>query len=343
MTLIAAFRSYDVPALVGDLLVTTTAGKESQRKKLRILTEKLAIAWTGQLMAAQTVIETLQNRLIKHHVPNRDTLESILTDPNFVDLGSLHVTLIGWIVEGSTAYCFRWNSDYPIEVFYGDLMCDGSGETEAKRLLGDVGIRSGDPGYISDREDVVGGVLNLVTNLMKAEVVGPTFRHHGFGFAYEVILLNEALQFEYITDVLYYSVVHELTDQGQYLSSKFTGKPIKVTDRAGCSLIFIFDPDRKEQSYHVINPIGLPVEIDQEKLIAELITNRHASPFVAANYCAFLSFVAPNFSSPPIVESFARNTSPDLLDLTDPDAFTLKINSAQIEWMYRIIRNDIEK
>lgn len=343
MTLVAAFRSYNIPALIGDLLITTTGKKETQRKKLRIVADQLAIAWTGHLVAAETVVEALQIRLAKHQPLGRNVLESILTDPNFVELGSRHVTLLGWIVEDTTAHCFCWNSDYPIEVFYGDPMFDGSGEFEARRLFGEVGIRSSDPIYVSDREDAVAGVLSTVTNLMKAEVVGPSFRHLGFGFAYEAILLNEEFRFEYINNVLYYSLVHELNDEGNYLSSRFTGKPIKVTDCGGNSLIFVYDPDRKEQSYHLIRPVGLPIQFDQEALIAELTSSQRVSPFSAANYCAFLSFEAPDFSSPPFVESFDGQKSLKLVDLTDPDVFTLKIDPARIEWTYRLIREDMGK
>lgn len=141
MTLIAAFRSYGVPALIGDLLISDG----SRRKKVQIIADRLAIAWTGHLVAAQAVVKALQAELGTRS-PTRKILESILTNPTFAsELGSWHVTLIGWIVEGTTAHCFRWNSLYPIEVFYGDPMYDGSGDFEAQRFLGDVGLHSPEP------------------------------------------------------------------------------------------------------------------------------------------------------------------------------------------------------
>jgi len=343
MTLVAAFRSCGTPSLVGDLLITTIGKKESQRKKLRILVDRLAIAWTGHLIAAQMVVEALQNRITKHHSLDRTILESILTDPNLVELGALHVTLIGWVVEDTTEHCFRWNSDYPDEVFYGDPMFDGSGDAEAERLLGPVGVLSSAPGFTADLEDVVAGVLSTVTNLMKAEVVGPSFRRHGFGFAYEAIVLNQERRFEYINNVLYYSIVHELSEEGRFLTSRFTGRLIKVADLGGISFIWIFNPDKNEQSYHLITPVGLPVELDQDALVAEIFSSTGPSPFSAAHYCAFLFFKAPNFSSPPFVEWFDESKSAELVDLSNRALFALNIDPERIEWMYRLIKEDMKK
>lgn len=269
------------------------------------------------------------------------TLESILTDSNFVELGALQVTLIGWVVEDTTEYCFRWNSGYPIEVFYGDPMFDGSGDFAAENLIGHVGIDSSDDGFTSNSDDVVAGVLSTVTNLMKAEVVGPSFRHNGFGFAYEAILLNQQRQFEYIGNVLYYALVHEISEEGYHLASRFIGKPIKVTDYGGNALISIFDPNKNEQTHHLITPVGLPIESDQNMLFAEVLSSNGPSPFSADYYYAFVLFDAPQFHSPPIVLSFDANKSPELVDLSNRNEFTLKINSAQIEWLYKSIKQDM--
>jgi hypothetical protein len=340
MTLVAAFRSYGVPALIGDLLITTPGGSESRRKKVRIIADRFAIAWTGHLIAAHTVVEALQTELGMRS-PTRKILESILTKPKFAELGSLHVTLIGWIVEDTTAHCFRWNSSYPIEVFYGDPMYDGSGDFEAHRFLGNAGPHSSDPNAMSDREDVVAGVLYTVTNLMKAEVVGPSTKHLGFGFAYEAILLNEERRFEYIDNILYYSLVHELDIAGRYLSSRLIGNQFKVTDRAGNSVIYVFDPERNCQSRYVITPVGLSPQTISEALIAQLAAEPTAFPISSAYYCSFLWFEAPDFICPPVVEYFGGEKSLELIDLSDPTIFSLKIDVGRVEWMYRCIKADM--
>lgn len=340
MTLVAAFRAFGIPALVGDLLITTIGGKESQRKKLHILSDRLAIAWTGHLIAAEMVVETLQVQLGKD-APSVKLLELILTNPNFVELGSLQVNLIGWLVEDTKSHCFRWNSAYPAEVFYDEPMYDGSGDAEAYRYFGDVGIISSDSSFAANREQAVEGVLGAVTNLMKAEIVGPTFRHQGFGFAYEAILLGDSLRFEYIANILYYSMIHELDSEGLYLATRFAGKPIKVTEHKGNAIVWVFDQVRNAQSFHVIKPVGLPTGVDLDALLPKLIAERRSSPISADFYCAFLSFEAPGFSSPPIVEIVSGAKLPQLVNSNDASIFQLQIDPARIEWMYRSVKDDI--
>lgn len=176
---------------------------------------------------------------------------------------------------------------------------------------------------------------------MKAEIVGPSTRHLGFGFAYEAILLNQELRFEYIDNIFYYSLVHELDIEGRYLSSRFVGKPFKVIDRAGNSVIYVFDPERNSQSRYVVRPVGLPLQTTSEALISQLALEPTTFPISSAYYCAFLQFEAPGFLCPPVVECFAGEKAFEFMDLSDPTIFSLKIDVGRVEWMYHCIKADM--
>lgn len=94
MTLIAGFHSFGTPTLIGDLMITSSRETVSYRKKILLISDNFAVAWTGHLFAAGSVIRSLQSSLS----PNNITLESVrevLTHPETYNLGSGEVHLIG--------------------------------------------------------------------------------------------------------------------------------------------------------------------------------------------------------------------------------------------------------
>ena len=294
-------------------------------------------------MAAQSVIKDLQIALKQLEKIDRKSFESILAQPEIIDLGSLSVTLIGWIVEDTSEYCFRWNSTYPSELFYDEAMYDGSGAEEAMHLLGERGIRSLDVKEFRDFENLATSMLGTVTNLMKAEVVGPSFRRFGFGFAYEAIMLNENRQFEYINNILYYALVHVMDDKGRYQTSRFIGKPMKVTERNGVAIVHKYDPDKNEQSLNVILPVGAVGDIDLPMLEKDYFSENYPSLFSADYYCSYIIFESPGFYSSPSTETFCGEKIKELVDKVAPSSFNLHVDPARIEWAYKLIKSDMER
>lgn len=337
MTLIAAFRTSNVPALVGDLLVTRRSDLR-HHKKLTIVASNLAVGWTGDLEAAKEVLRVLHLEFSQSSRRVAD-LEGILTrrEQPF-EIGRLHVTLIGWILRDDHALCFRWNSGCPIELFYGDPMYDGSGDAVAEQLfLHKEGNLVNGAHAPADPHHVAFGVLGPVTRLMKAEMLGPSNVPFGIGLAYDVILrVNDT--FEYLSDIFYYSVVHRLDHEGHYLESHFIGKPFKVRVASGYSIIWSFEPDTKHQTRYVVAPVGTQPSVTADELIEEQKLAAVEFPFDSNYFCGFVVIEAPGYTSPQIVELVDRAKASDLFTFNEPNCLSLQVDPKRIEWMYRSIR-----
>lgn len=93
MTLIAGFRSFDTPVLIGDFLITDGDAKSGLQKKVLLVADNFALAWTGHLLAADSVVKSLQSSLDLAAVTLK-SVRAILTDPATSDLGQLHVSLV---------------------------------------------------------------------------------------------------------------------------------------------------------------------------------------------------------------------------------------------------------
>jgi hypothetical protein len=101
VTLIAGFHSYGTPVLIGDFLITNNGEVSGLRKKLLLVAENFALAWTGHLVAANSVVTRLQTAL-GQDAPTLESVKAILTNPETISgLGSFQVTLICWAFDGT--------------------------------------------------------------------------------------------------------------------------------------------------------------------------------------------------------------------------------------------------
>ena len=152
MTLIAGLHNLGAPILLGDLLITaqtndpaarsflpTSAAAASlpakgfrvagTRKKVHIVNPRLAVAWAGSQLAASILFKDLHD--LKAPTSRNELERTLSRHTEFTRATSVH--LIGWLVEGEPR-CFRWNSEWPHELFVADSHIEGSGEN----LLRDV-------------------------------------------------------------------------------------------------------------------------------------------------------------------------------------------------------------
>ncbi len=78
MTLIAAYREFKAPILIGDLLITRNGIPAGASKKLHIIRSNLALSWTGSQIAAELVVGRLHRELSA--IPSHRELELHLTE-----------------------------------------------------------------------------------------------------------------------------------------------------------------------------------------------------------------------------------------------------------------------
>lgn len=341
MTLIAGFRSYDAPVLIGDSLLTHNGIVSGLRKKVIIVTSNFALAWTGNSIAADSVVKSLQSSLDFSAV-TFSSVKAILTEPETSDLGTLHVSLVCWVLDDQGQHCFRWNSSYPKELFLGEPMYDGSGDTVIEALAG-TGLRDTSRPDCIDPMDAARGALQVTTRLMATELLGPSTRDQGFGFSYEIILANKH-KFEYIDDILYLAITHNMDNAGKYLTSHFKGSVCKYRNRENYSLIDFYDPNRNAHNVHIVRPCGRQSNEALDALLQSVGCLDYRFPFLSQHYCVFSQFNAPGFKCPPIVMLHGNDVQKErsMFQVTTNNELLLRVNTEMIEWIYRSIREDQE-
>src|SRR5690349_17624393 len=97
MTAIAGFRSFGIPVLIGDFF--REASGERIRKRLVILSDRCAVAWTGDPLAAASVIKNIQSAT-NGDLITMESISAILTEPAMSPAELPSTKLIGWVVDG---------------------------------------------------------------------------------------------------------------------------------------------------------------------------------------------------------------------------------------------------
>ncbi len=339
MTLIAGFRSFGTPTLIGDFLITTGDAVAGLRKKVLIVADNFALAWTGHLLAADSVVKSLQSYLDLDAV-QIEAVRAILTNRTTSDLGTLHVSLICWVIDNQGDHCFRWNSQDPNKVRWGAPMYDGSGESFVEALVGG-GLRDSFKPTSIDPDRTVDGALDVTTKLMVSEMLGPSTHPHGFGFAYEIIQ-GKSHRFEYVDNILYFAVTHELDDTGKHFSSHFAGSIYKYQSHENYTLINVYDPSKNAHNVHVVSPVGQESKETLDTLVLGAERSDYLFPFSSQYYCVFIRFNAPDFESPPLVLIQGNHVPQNdrIFEVTAKKELLLHVKPAMIEWMYRTIRED---
>jgi len=342
VTLIAGFHSYGTPVLIGDFLTTSTGDRSNGlRKKVLLVADNCALAWTGDLVAANSVVTSLQTALGRDAL-TLESVKAILTDPVISHLGDFQVSLICWVADGQGAHCFRWNSAYPHELFPGSPIYDGSGWSFVQALVGE-GLRDSASPDGTNPKGAVNGALSVTTELMRSEMLGPTNQPQGFGFAYEILCLVDTQRFEYINNVLYFAITCELDGSGKYMRGGFFGSCYKYEAHGNFTAVYVYDPSTRIQSRYVIPPVGLYPKQEEDDLLRRMGQPQyHPFPFDSDHYNAFVLLKAPNFLCPPISMYFGKQAAQvhQIIDISKLNEISLKVPPDTVERMYRVIQED---
>ncbi len=299
MTLVAAYRVNEVPFLLGDLLITG-GGKVGARKKVHRIRKDLVVGWTGDLVAAQVILDK-----INEEVDEKGSFKSLSKSLKSVSkylLGSMSVILVGWVVD-SEPRCFRWNSDWPHEIFFGEFFYDGTGAEKFQKLNGgEVSHELNKP----NREQVLPQIMALenVCYLMADEVDRKQkYRNDGYGFGYEILYLTEN-GFEYIEDILYVICEVWFDDEGNYLGPKLFPSVHSYHNESDFSVIqetsfghgsFLEPQDICKSTHHINRHLVKPVhhinKCDFDSTKKEVSSTSYKSSFDADYVCLFSSLI----------------------------------------------------
>lgn len=213
MTLIATYKKFDIPVLLGDVLITG-GGKESYCKKINKVSSNFVIGWTGRKLNAVTVLKPLFETFGNKKVSMKEVEEFLLsfdTSQFIGDENENKLLMSGWIIDDEE-YSFLWNGNYnnfeTKELFFdeGNGIFLGSGSNFFEGLLQES---EEVPIHTSNSDlyfQAVGSVLKEVCALTNGEypATNKSWRN-GFGFAYEV-LIYDGNRFNYLDNILYLTV-----------------------------------------------------------------------------------------------------------------------------------------
>lgn len=246
MTLIGAFRAQGLPVLIGDFRLSIDKEPVNElRKKVRRLRSNLVVAWTGSIVAAEHVLSALNRDLPPGRV-SHERLRRTLTGFDVSELGTLQVSLIGWVVDEAER-CFRWRSDYPGELFDLAAAFDGTGGDLIEAIVGksDATVTPRDPVEV---EAALLRALYVSTRLMGHESADPgNSAGRTFGHAYELVYWD-GNSFKYLDRVLYATVLVEIDHDATVLSIAFAGAVYRYRSRQEVAIV-----DRLNGGERVLN------------------------------------------------------------------------------------------
>jgi hypothetical protein len=344
MTLIAGFPSSGTPVLIGDLLTSNDSGPSGFAKKILIIRENFALGWTGHMVAAQSVIRSLQSSLNPNSI-KLETVRAILTDPATSDLGlALRVQLICWVIDSNGHHCLFWDSHEPMVLSLEPAHYAGSGASTALHIVGSDGFHySSPPDWPPDPHQVERGALTVTSRLMDYEMWGPSTKALGFGHAYEIIRLVDGTRFKYIDNALYVPILVELDENGRYLKNHFGTAFFKYHAYGNCSVIHIYNPTASHIDVQIIEPLG--EKSPQADEIAQELTNKkpYFYPFKSDFYCFVFVLKSQKFLTPPysviIPEDEVEIAADTIVRMNISNKiFEIELNRNWTESSYKVIR-----
>jgi hypothetical protein len=233
MTLIAALRLHEIPILIGDTLLTApaaprsgrtlepTGGRElprnyypvnprsaarlpdqrgyhvaGTRRKALIINGRLCIAWSGSAFSAKSVLWQLRSNFKNKNTSLRALTEFLSKQEPFK--GALAVHLIGWLLD-DRFHCFRWNSDWPDEIFEADEQVEGTGTAVLQRIRADEPQHVG--GNLTDAYDLAQfKAAALITKCSASDVFFGLATQNLFGYFFETIFWDGTV-FRYVDEI----------------------------------------------------------------------------------------------------------------------------------------------
>jgi hypothetical protein len=263
MTLVAAFRIEGTPVLIGDLLLTGKApagtseplaepvpgralpanyypvnpGAAAQlpgqtgyrvggtRRKAVIINSRLCVAWSGSDFGARSVLSRLTS-VFKDKNASLATMTELFSQQDSLK-GCLGIQLIGWLFD-DTFHCFRWNSDWPTEIFEDNEQIEGSG-TEVFQKLRTSDRKYVDSNLKDDNDLVQFKAAALIANCSASDVFTGLATSKLFGYFFEIIFWDGAT-FRYVNEITisFWRIMRRPNDDKTY--TQFT--PIVISYRS---------------------------------------------------------------------------------------------------------------
>lgn len=245
MTLIATFKPYGVPVLIGDVLLTISDGEPRDGKQIVLptrddlnefiprvttinftgMTQKIyrinsnfVIGWTGSRLSAQYLVNDLNTLALEKPVTIKE-VEKFLTSK---EADPLTCTIIGWIVENNQAISFRWNNTCPTKFSKGRNFVEGSGR---RRFLDTIRTQA------NPHQNPKKSILSTMTGLLASENIYGDNLRSGFGGMYQILVLEKS-GFEFLSSItLMVMQIEEIGDKLNFIDTSLFVKTQQHEER----------------------------------------------------------------------------------------------------------------
>jgi hypothetical protein len=337
VTLIAAYRPFGVPTLIGDFLITVKGGGlEWAGKKIQILTDNCAVGWTGRMLMAKEALESVKSELNGPRTTWRDLSRALGRLRGAAS--PLDLALIGWIIDEDPK-CFRWNAHTPADLSVGPVQVAGSGTEVALRTLVSRNYRGSAFKNDSDyMQRAIHSALNSATWLYLDEFFGQINRRQGFGLCYEAVYFNGTC-FRSIDDVAFLGMDVQWDGISRTYRSFLYRHWCKYASFGDGALIRTIDNQKGRMELHTVLPLVPEPAADA---VQEFVAGDYRSDY----YCVFMRLQA-------VGENRTFNASITLRDSPRPAAslyarqrdgrFSLEIPPETIGALYSRMTQEVER
>lgn len=270
MTLIAAFEFVKLPVLVGDFQLTYRDGSlAGTRKKVCILSDNLALGWTGSLAFAELALDFL-SREVNEQVVDKDLLTSLLCRLDEIAPEQGELKLIGWIVD-QRHICFNWSSKLPFSVKFSNHAYAGSGESVCLQVFGPSGPNV-DGVKLQNQADIDCFLMSLIANLVREEKFSDADINKGlgFGFSFECIL-HDGVKFDYFSNLAFLKVCAFFDQKGEIESMRLDDKFMTYFASGSQSCVAITNLAMKNTDLHMVSTPGVSKRLMQEHDLQRMV------------------------------------------------------------------------
>lgn len=271
MTLVAAFKFVESPVLVGDFQLTYSDGSSAgTRKKICILSDNLALGWTGSLAFAEVALEFL-SREVNEQFVDQELLISLLHRLDEIAPEEGDLKLVGWIVT-QRHICFSWSSKLPFSVKFSDYAYAGSGESVCLQVFGPSGLNV-DGIKIQNQSDIDCFLMSLIANLVREEQFSGAEinRGLGFGFSFECIL-HDGVRFDYFSNLAFMKISAFFDEKGEIESMRLDDKFMAYFASGSQSCVAITNLATKHTDLHLASTPGVSKRLMREYDLQRIVT-----------------------------------------------------------------------
>ena len=318
MTLIAAFKTREVPILLGDFLLTAGYNPSAAsyipsglRKKVHLISSNFVVAWTGKSIAAIPVLKDLFEKFNGHCVSYEQIEQFLINYPVQENLGNYSVHLIGWVID-HTSHCFLWNSQYPKELFLEPFHYDGTGDKTIEKNVRDKLeaklLSTNDPngGVVPNVGRAILDSLGMACNLISDEVLAGNNQRMGFGHAYEILYFDEGA-FKYVDNVLYMTWDFHFDDNRMNQTGELNVQGTlynvyKYRNFSNYAVVETIDIKNNYEEFHTITPMYEERRGAVDSIIQIAYTELKSYPYACNYYCVYVRFLSTD--NPPLISIF---------------------------------------